>query len=268
MYISITPKCYFCKLFFNIFKDMERLFSTQHSIQQELPYDDIDSLITMCNIFSKANNVSVHIIDYAQNDFLYVSPHPLFLAGYTQQEVKEMGNHFCEKILSPEDFEMLLEVNKMVFDYFYTLPIEERASMYIASNFYLHHKNGGKTLIHHKLVPVRFTPEGKLWMSAGFITPSPYKESGHVILTTFKKKEYYRYNFDRHTFVKYTPPKLSEREFEILNLTMRGYEEPHIAELLHISPYTIKSHRRKIIKKMGVNNLSNAVSMFHSQFYH
>ncbi|MDR1760952.1 MAG: PAS and helix-turn-helix domain-containing protein [Bacteroidales bacterium] len=212
--------------------------------------------------------MSIYIIDFAQKGFLYVSPHPLLLSGYTQQEVKELGHHFCKKILSPEDLQMLLEVDKMGFDFFYTLPVEERSSVHISCNFYLHHKNGEKFLIHHKLVPMRFTPDGNLWMAVCFVSYSPHKEPGHVVLTTLKKEEYYQYNFERHKFVKYTPKKLSKREFEILNLTMRGYEEPQIAELLHVSPYTIKSHRRKIIKKMGVNNLSNAVSMFYSQFHH
>ncbi len=230
----------------------------------KLPYDDVDSLINLCDIFSRANNISTYVIDYVQQEFLYVSPHPLFLSGYTQQEVREMGFHFYEKVTSPEDLQMLFEMRAMGVEFFHKTPVEKRSSLWrISSNFYLHHQKGGKILVLHKFIPMRFTPDGNLWMAVCFVSHSPYKESGYVTLI-HEKQEYYKYDFENHKNVKYIPERLSEREVEILNLTMRGYEESQIAELLHVSPYTIKAHRRKIIKKLGVNNLSNAVAMFYS----
>jgi len=246
--------------------DVKQFFSPVRPMKQDLPYDDVGPLIEMCDVFSRANNVSVYIIDYAQQEFLHVSSHPLFLSGYTQQEVKELGYHFYEKVVSTEDLKMLLETNKMGFDFFYKLPVEERSSqMRISYSFYLHHLKGGKILVNHKLVPIRFTPDGNLWLAVCFVSHSPHKEASHVTFTTNEEQEYYKYDFEKHKIIKYTPENLSEREIEILNLTMRGYEESQIAERLHISPFTIKSHRRKIIKKLGVNNLSNAVAMFYSK---
>ncbi len=220
--------------------DIQQFFDPIQKTQQNLPYDDLDSLISMCDAFSEANNISVYIIDYDKQNFLYVSRHPLFLSGYTREEVKEMGYNFYEKVVSPEDIQMLLEMNKMGWEFFYKAPAGRRRLMRISYSFYLHHQKGGKCLIQHKLIPVRFTSDNNIWLAACFVSNSPYKESGNVHLVNMvnMEKQHLKYNFETHKLIPYTPEKLSEREIEILHLTMRGYDESQIAGLLHItSPY-------------------------------
>lgn len=47
---------------------------------------------------------------------------------------------------------------------------------------------------------------------------------------------------------------LTEREQEILNLISLGLESSEIAEKLFISKHTVKTHRKNLMKKIGVNN--------------
>ncbi|MDR1679165.1 MAG: helix-turn-helix transcriptional regulator [Prevotellaceae bacterium] len=246
--------------------NIQQFFDPIRKISSDLPYNEISPLIEMCDLFSRANNISAYIIDYATERFLHVSPHPLFLSGYTAEEVKEMSYTFYEKVVSPQEIQMLLEINKMGWEFFYRLSLKERLLLRISYSFYLHHQNGKKKLIHHKLVPMQLAADGNLWLAICFVSNSPHKEPGNVVFTTSNKNEYYRYDFENQKIITYTPEELTFREIEIFNLTMRGYEEPQIAEQLKISPYTIKSHRRKIIKKLGANNLSNAVAIFNSMF--
>lgn len=160
---------------------------------------------------------------------------------------------------------MILEVNKMGWDYFYKMPIEERLDWLISYSFYLYHQNG-KTLVQHQLCPIRLTEEGNVWLAMCFVSHSPYKEPGNVIFSTNNKQKYYKYEVEKRNIIPYTPPKLTKRETEIMNLTLSGYEEQQIAERLHVSLTTIKKHRYNMIKKMSVNNLSNAVAMYHAEF--
>ncbi|MDR2963418.1 MAG: helix-turn-helix transcriptional regulator [Bacteroidales bacterium] len=244
--------------------DIQQFFEPLSAISGTLPYEDVGSLIKMADIVSRAGNVSVYIIDYARQEFLHVSPHPLFLAEYSQEDVKAMGYAFYEKVVSPEEQQMLFEINKMGFEHFYRLSVEQRENMHIAYNFHLNYKNNGRVLIQHKLTPLRLTPDGNLWLAICFVSNSPYREAGNVIFTFYSKNEYYQYNLETHKIEPYTPKTLSVRETEILNLTMRGFDEKQISEVLHISLHTVKVHRRNIIKKMGVNNLTNAVTMYYS----
>lgn len=47
---------------------------------------------------------------------------------------------------------------------------------------------------------------------------------------------------------------LTEREQEILNLISLGLESSEIAEKLFISKHTVKTHRKNLMKKIGVTN--------------
>jgi two-component system, NarL family, invasion response regulator UvrY len=53
---------------------------------------------------------------------------------------------------------------------------------------------------------------------------------------------------------------LTERELEVIARIADGFQTKEIAELLFISPATVKAHRKNIIRKMKVPNASAAVS--------
>jgi RNA polymerase sigma factor (sigma-70 family) len=54
---------------------------------------------------------------------------------------------------------------------------------------------------------------------------------------------------------------LSERETDILKLLVNGKEYKEIAELLHISPFTVRNHTTKIYSKLHVNSKAEAISL-------
>jgi DNA-binding CsgD family transcriptional regulator len=52
---------------------------------------------------------------------------------------------------------------------------------------------------------------------------------------------------------------LTEREKDVVELLAKGFSDKEISEKLFISPYTVLSHRRNIIKKMNAKNTVEAV---------
>lgn len=52
---------------------------------------------------------------------------------------------------------------------------------------------------------------------------------------------------------------LSERESELLALATQGRTNAEIADILHLSPNSIKSHARHLYRKIGVTNRTQAV---------
>ncbi len=52
---------------------------------------------------------------------------------------------------------------------------------------------------------------------------------------------------------------LTNREFEILKLLAQGNKDHEIAALLYISPFTVKTHRKNILKKLHVKNCAEAI---------
>jgi len=48
--------------------------------------------------------------------------------------------------------------------------------------------------------------------------------------------------------------RLTKRELEILILFLNGYSEKDIAERLFISPHTVRTHYKNILKKTGAKS--------------
>lgn len=55
------------------------------------------------------------------------------------------------------------------------------------------------------------------------------------------------------------PPIVSRREREVLQLIVREFTTPEIAEELHISLKTVESHRRSLLTKLNVRNSAGLV---------
>lgn len=51
-----------------------------------------------------------------------------------------------------------------------------------------------------------------------------------------------------------TPSVLTARETEVLTLLASGYSTQNIADELHLSPHTVHTHRKSIIRKLGIKS--------------
>ena len=60
-------------------------------LPEELDYSRVDEYIRSAEAFSHSSYQSVYIIDYFRQNFLYVSPNPMFLCGLSPERVKELG---------------------------------------------------------------------------------------------------------------------------------------------------------------------------------
>ena len=61
--------------------------------------------------------------------------------------------------------------------------------------------------------------------------------------------------------IETTTQKLTERECEVLQLAANGFCTKEIADALHVTPDTIETHSRNIIKKLEARNMKHAVAI-------
>lgn len=88
-------------------------------------------------------------------------------------------------------------------------------------------KNAGKEEIEKCLLSV---DEGKMYLSVDVnLNPTERKELSEI-------------------------PVLSSREKEVLLLIAEGFTNQQIAEKIFVSPYTVDSHRKSLMTKLGANN--------------
>lgn len=78
------------------------------------------------------------------------------------------------------------------------------------------------------------------------------------ILETIQKAEINVEDLDFDGF-SCEPVLLSEREMEIIKYIAEGNTNTQIAELLHLSPHTVTTHRKNIMAKLGTKNTAGIV---------
>ncbi|WP_421872767.1 response regulator [Marinoscillum sp.] len=100
----------------------------------------------------------------------------------------------------------------------------------------------------------------KLGIDGCLLKNNTGKELIDAVLRVMSGKQYYdrigTFNSEEEEVTQY---KLSERELEIIKLMSEGMTSGEIAEKLFLSDHTVKTHRKNILRKLNVNNSSQAV---------
>ena len=210
--------------------------------------------------FARLTYESVYVIDYTDMSFEYVSENPLFLCGYSAEEVKAMGYEFYFRNVPAQDLELLHTINEAGFDFYEQLPGDEKKAYRITYDFHLINKNGKQILINHKLTPLFLTPEKKMWKAMCVVSLSHRKQAGNVLIEKQGSDTYWELDKDSKIWRKASKPKLTEREMEVLRLHAQGLTIHQIAEKLFVAPDTVKYYRRKIFERLDVTTIAEALA--------
>lgn len=225
---------------------------------EELDYNRTEEYINCAAAFSRSTYQSVYIIDYFRKKFLFVSQNSLFLCGLTPEQMMELSYRFYLDYVPEKDQELLLEFNRMGFEFFNKIPLEERNECYIQYDFHLLN-NKRPILIHHKLTPLALTSDGRVWLGLCVVSASNHTTPGHMEMHRVGSPDYFEYNRITRRWNKRTMPMLTEGERSVIILSIQGLTMSDIAEKMCLSPDTIKKYRKQIYEKLGVHNITEAI---------
>lgn len=244
-------------------KDTSRFFRPlSHSFEvSEKDYAQARTCVWMADAMGRSTNSSLYIIDYNRKNFLYVSSNPLFLCGYTPEEVQQKGYGFYFDVVPAEEIRVLFEINEAGFGFYYNLPLEKRLDYIIEYDFHVRPSDGHTHLIHHKLAPILLDREGNIWLALCTVSLSPNKETGNVIISNKDNTECFRYSFEGKRWYKQSPITLTEREKEILELSVKGLSNSEIAACLFIDTNTVKFHKKSLFQKLKAKNITEAIGI-------
>lgn len=232
--------------------------NTVSAISEE-EYRDIDLLIDMIDAISRTTYHSLYIIDYFKRNFLYVSANPLFLCGHTAEEVKSLGYSFYIDHVSEEEQSMLIKINKAGFDFYSKIPINERMKYTISYNFHLKYGKN-RTLIEHKLTPIKLVDDGKIWLAACAVSLASRGEAGCIEMRKTDDANFWKYSMKDNCWTKEQNMIINEKEKKILSLSCQGYSMDEIAGQVHLSVHSIKFYRQKLFEKLNVKNITEAIA--------
>lgn len=211
--------------------------------------------------FAKMTYQSVYVIDYEEIKFEYVSNNPLFLCGYSPEEVLEMGYEFYFKNVPEDDLALLNLINNAGFDFYDKLPNNDERKLYsISYDFHLKGKYDKPILINHKLTPLFLNEKGAVWKSLCIVSISHKQKAGNVIINKEGSTVLWELDLSREVWIAKDKSKLKDKELEILRLYAQGLTINQIAEKMFVSPDTIKYYRRNIFETFDVKNFAEALS--------
>ena len=154
-----------------------------------------------------------------------------------------------------------MEINEAGFRFYYNQPAEKRLNLSIEYDFHICMSESHRHLIHHKLTPILLNAKGDIWLALCSVSLSPRKDIGEVILTDCTCADRYVYSFEGRRWRKQPELILSDREKEILQLSVKGLSNAEIGETLFIDANTVKFHKKKLFEKLHTENITETVGL-------
>jgi len=173
---------------------------------------------------------------------------------YVTEYIEASQEIDIEKLVHPDDWEVIRRIDKKVWELLDTLPEEEKlAYKYI---YELRVLDRGKyvRMIYQTRI-LAFKEDNFLAM--GMIDLAPEQSANTSVRFQIKNcltDEVVPFTIETATDVLLTP-----REREILALAKEGMFSKEISEKLNISVHTVNRHRQNILEKLQVDNMIEAI---------
>lgn len=227
-------------------------------LPNELDYGRVAEYVRLAEAFSRTTYQSVYIIDYFRQDFLYVSPNPMFLCGLSPEQMNKLGYRFYLDYVPDDEQSLLVSLNSAGFAFYGNIPVGERKEWYISYDFHVLN-DGRKILVNQKLTPLALTSDGRIWLALCVVSAATHSDAGHIEMHRVGSSEFFEYDIKSRRWDQRQMPTLSEGERAVLILSIQGYTMSEIADKICLSPETIKKYRQRIFEKLDVRNISEAI---------
>jgi len=221
----------------------------------ELPkitFDDLNNSIISTGPFY------FYIIDFFDMSISHISPSIYDIHDF--EEGKVTFNDIL-KTLHPDDVDFISKTEASIAKFFYENIGEEKILKYKMNYcFRAKMKNGQYSMMNHQALLLTLDKSGGYGKSLNIHT-----QIDHLCkVNTFKfsliglNGEPSFMNLNNETgFLK--EATFTKREIEILKFISEGLSNIELAEKLNISPFTVKEHRKNILKKANCKNTNQLI---------
>lgn len=194
--------------------------------------------------------------------FLEVGEGSLGVIGYTPEEIIQTGWDFHFQIVHPEDLQQCLQMIKTAWDFLEAVPLHSKLNHVI--NFYYRaiKKDGTVIKLQHQVINLELDKSGNILLAGIILTDVSHLGLSHQVkLSIVNPKNNTCFSANaQHPQLICESTVLSKREAEILKLLTKGYNSREIAEKLVISYFTVRTHRKNILEKLGKKNTAEMIS--------
>jgi DNA-binding CsgD family transcriptional regulator len=210
---------------------------------------------------SVQNNVVVFLTNMHTGRFIYMSDKVNILSGLDPSLFTgENGMEFSFSRFHPEQIQGLMQLHSLGMKYFEENELYKDKNSFLSATYLYKNGNGEYVQVLQRTIMLETEAGGKPLLTLNII-----HYVGHIIkhgslnyiISVGDKVDIYSYN-NSSTIEK--PKTFSLQENKILKMLARGLDSKAIAKELFISPHTVDSHRRSIIKKTNCIDTTGVVA--------
>lgn len=209
------------------------------------------------NLLDKAASF-FYLFDFVRMRYVYVSESIKHIMGYTSQEWVEGGPDWVFTTIYPEDVARLKDLHRALFDFYYAIPVADRVDYKYVWEVRVIRKDRAVIWIMQQGSFIEIDKEGKPIITFDILTDiTKFKKDKCMTLNMFKNEESKKTTL---YFPIHGKAPFSKREIEIIPHLSKGLSSKEIAQKLFISPHTVDTHRRNMLKKSGVKDSASLLN--------
>lgn len=225
----------------DLYNELDNLFKKINAIMDSNDLTDVDSLDKLKKICDTSTEMSsIFNFEHASYSFAYCNKQAYEFLGVSEKEMTELGFKFILSIMHPENI----------------------SAMFNLIQFFLNKDNRDKVYTGVHYIKVR----GNYEWTYSCIRPALFNKDGSVkyLLATgcsidklLRTRSNYRTLKSNLPFFEQHAAKflsLTDREKDVLRLIAEEYTSKEIAEIMHLSPFTVDTYRKNLIEKLEVKS--------------
>lgn len=225
---------------------------------KEEEYEQLDIIFESLDATARLTNASLFVIDFAKQKMVYRTEDLLFVDEATKRDFQRDYVIPYWSLIHEDDLDIMLDTKKAYFDLVQTFNSKQKQNNIYIIDYRIKLRRRDY-VISQKFTPLKFRPDGRLWLGMFCIRTSPNKSCDHIAV--FGDGFRYIYDFEKKQFLPFTEKmQLTLMEKAILLRTTKGLTTEQIADDLCRSVNTIKTHKRRLFEKLHVTSMNEAIS--------
>lgn len=224
----------------------------------EEEYEQLDIIFESLDATARLTNASMFVIDFAQHKMVYRTEDLLFVDEATKRDFQRDCVIPYWSLIHEDDLDIMLDTRKAYFDLVQTFNSKQKQNNIYIIDYRIKLRRRDY-VISQKFTPLKFRPDGRLWLGLFSIRTSPNKSCDHIAV--FGDGFRYVYDFEKKQFLPFAEKmQLTLMEKAILLRTTKGLTTEQIADDLCRSVNTIKTHKHRLFEKLHVTSMNEAIS--------
>lgn len=204
---------------------------------------------------------AIRILDNSTRHYLYINEATTHLMGYHTDELRQGGLSFGHRKTHPWDLLQLVLLSKKVMALYKKLSNEDKINARFSFDIRIRHKDGAYRRIQQHVYTLTLTQSGNPGVNMILSNDITQYKTSTKIQYVFGVTRDNRFDILLNGESKPFSSPLTEREIQIVNLIAYGHTEGAIAEQLHISAQTVKTHKKNILNKTHSKNTAELIRM-------